>query len=927
MALGLFTKLRKQPEKLIQLFFGFQIPLMGLALIRIIFLRQVTPVVWIFFISIVASVVGLLIHLLYPKITSKFKQTLLMLSQQVALILTGYAFLLAFFFLPIVIAYLLKDYIGIRYMFRGLGDALVHGGILMFLLSLFAMMLFLLTASFFTLGPIGAFITFWKTCSSLYKSLVHSFGLNYSRLTRYGLSVLFILVVVLLSIQANANSYTNVISQYHNATTFEERQQIGQQLLNRDKEIRSNLVNSYLAQYRYLSDDKMNILQTGYKNELGADEPTAQFIQRTFNNIALPFIYRGAFEEDIKKSADDYKEIFDNSIQKGELDAITNTLKATNTQDQFKAGILDLNKKSVKVVNKVVNVTPYNDGLLAKVTIEEEYENTTDQPQEVYYEFSLPDDAVLTELKLGPDLQFGANAADKPAPTPASQSNQTNFSQQPTPTPEVGNNAVVAPKGAANVTYEQQIFDRRDPALLEQAGPRQYKLRVFPIPVKPRVQDGMPRVGNPEFISEKNQKVRYSYVTFINPQGVPLPVIQEQRNVSSNPTVRYTFDGKNAQTSANNQYITLGSQPCPTASLSTPTYSGQVIFIPHSGNAKLNGLYSCQNHFSKTEQAIQGQHIALLIDSSYSNQQKDWATYIKNNFPIDSLLKNNTIDLFFFNDKVSQKISLTTNSLNEGLNTVAIGKTDRYDALAQLPNTYDAILMITDSNSFDAKPESQSIASKAPIYLIHPENHIPIYNDNLTTAILQSGGKVVGDGFEAIQDLWLQKKIREVESGQTILDVNEYGTWILQPKLTVGLINDPQSPFNQLAQKELIIDTMRKTGSLNLADLDRLNYLSQTSFIVTPYSSMIVLVTEEQKRQLAAAMKTNNRYQIGFDIGEEQLANPSGRGILEVGAVPEPHEWLLIIVGSFLLCYFYRRKLQVILQPIYEQIIRKTKKF
>lgn len=924
MPLVWFTKLRKQPTNILKLFLGVQIPLMGLAVIRITFFRQVTPIVWIFFISIVASVAGLFIHLLYPKINSKYKETLLMLSQQVALLLTSYVFLLAFFFLPIILAYLLKDYLGIRYMLQGLGNELVYDGILMFLLSLVGTIFFLLTASFFIFGPIGALITFWKTCSSLYKNLVHNYGLHYSRLTRYGLSILFIFVIVLLSIQANANSYTNIISQYRNATTFEERQQIGQQLLHHDKEIRNNLVNSYLTQYRYLSDNKMNILQTGYKNELGANKTTAQFIQRTFNTIALPFIYRGAFEEDSKKAAENYKEIFDNSIQKGELNAITNTLKATNTQDPLQAGMLDLNKKSVKVVHKVITVTPYNDGLLAKVTIEEEYENTTDQPQEVYYEFSLHDDAVITELTLGPDLQFGANAVDKPQSTPTQQTKKNYSSIEQPALPRKENTAVVAPKGAAKNTYEQQIFARQDPALIEQAGPRQYKLRVFPIPVKPQIQDEMTRTDNPEFVSEKNQKLRYSYVTFINPQGIPLPIIQEQRNIANNLTPHYLFNGNQAQTTANKQYLLPATHPCITTQITTPADDGgEIIFIPHASNAKLTNIYSCQNHFSQATTTMQGNHIALLLDSSYSTQKKDWNIYLKKNFPMDALVKNNSVDLFFFNDKVSKKMVLTANTLKQQVHALSIGKKNRLGAIAKLSNTYDAIFMVTDSNAVDAPSEKKSIATTAPIYIIQPENHIPIYNDALTTAILQSGGKVVATGFEAIQNFELQK----MQTPNTILDINDYGTWIWQPKRTITPTNNTPDPFHQLAQKKRILSLIRKNRYATSEDLDRLNSLSQTAFIVTPYSSMIVLVTNEQKAQLSAALKENNRYQVAFDIGEEQLANPSGRGILEVSAVPEPHEWLLIIVGSLLLCYLYRRKLQTILQPIYEQSIRKIKKF
>jgi putative PEP-CTERM system integral membrane protein len=39
----------------------------------------------------------------------------------------------------------------------------------------------------------------------------------------------------------------------------------------------------------------------------------------------------------------------------------------------------------------------------------------------------------------------------------------------------------VSPRGAAQQVYVEQVQQRVDPALLEQVGPRQYRLRVFPI--------------------------------------------------------------------------------------------------------------------------------------------------------------------------------------------------------------------------------------------------------------------------------------------------------------------------------------------------------------------------------------------------------------------------------------------------------------
>lgn len=39
----------------------------------------------------------------------------------------------------------------------------------------------------------------------------------------------------------------------------------------------------------------------------------------------------------------------------------------------------------------------------------------------------------------------------------------------------------VAPRGAAQAVYRNETRVIRDPALLEQIGPRQYRLRIFPI--------------------------------------------------------------------------------------------------------------------------------------------------------------------------------------------------------------------------------------------------------------------------------------------------------------------------------------------------------------------------------------------------------------------------------------------------------------
>lgn len=915
MALASSRKIHTDTRKLMKLFFGFEIPLMGLSLLGTVFLRQVTPVTAILYCSIAFSIIGLLFHLYHPEIKSKLKIVLLMLSQQIALVVASYVFLLGFFFLPIVVAFFLKILArtSLNNIIDALDNALRYGGVISLFLYLFFIILFLLTLAFFAFGPIGAFLTFWRTCTILYKKTVKEFGIQNARLLRYGVSALLIFILVLFSIQTNAQKYASLVSSYNNAQTFEEKQKVAGEIIRQQNQIKKTFTSSYLAQYRYLSDNSMNMLTQGYRNELGTDEKTAQSIQKLFNSLAAPFIYKGTFEEDIKRASEGYQQLFDNSIQKGELKTISKTLQATNTRDSLKAGIIDLDKQTVRIVSRAVTVNELYGGLLSTVTIEEEYENTAREAQEVYYEFALPDNAVLTELKLGPDLQIGANSADKPRPAIEPTAGPS-VSTLPTPTTLARvDNAVVAPKGAANTVYENQIFRRTDPAMLVQVGPRQYKLRVYPIPVKGQTIEGQIPVDG---VTPKNQKVRYSYVTLRGQYGIPLPVITEKRNVFTDTASRITYrlNGELAYTTDTTEFIKVKQQlPCPSEILETQTAVGPVMFIPHSRNPALTTSYDCRNDFAKTNRFVAGTRIALLLDASYSNTQTDWPKYLADNFPLEKLKQNST-DIYFFNDSLSKKINLSSTT---DLKVFNIGQTDRVKALASLPaNSYDLIIMVTDDSVFDKKPEVNQLPVNAPVYIVHPNNRIPPYNDVLTNAVIQSNGKVFSNGFEALNHYWQEKSFKNLTSIGSILDTNEYGTWVLANGdiSTIGQrqVVNSSSPFGQLAYKRLVMDSMRRAGQrvVDISFLDRIQLVSEQSNIVTSYSSMIVLVTDDQKQQLETARKQSNRYELALDTGEETLGNPSGQGILEVGAVPEPHEWLLIFSGCLLLTYLYREKLR-----------------
>jgi hypothetical protein len=75
--------------------------------------------------------------------------------------------------------------------------------------------------------------------------------------------------------------------------------------------------------------------------------------------------------------------------------------------------------------------------------------------------------------------------------------------------------------------------------------------------------------------------------------------------------------------------------------------------------------------------------------------------------------------------------------------------------------------------------------------------------------------------------------------------------------------------------------------------LDTIHEIAKQSQIVTPYSSMIVLVNERQKQSLKDAEQNSDHFKR--TIEDNQLPQPSNNSF--VSGVPEPAEWLLIAIA------------------------------
>jgi hypothetical protein len=113
--------------------------------------------------------------------------------------------------------------------------------------------------------------------------------------------------------------------------------------------------------------------------------------------------------------------------------------------------------------------------------------------------------------------------------------------------------------------------------------------------------------------------------------------------------------------------------------------------------------------------------------------------------------------------------------------------------------------------------------------------------------------------------------------------------------------------FAALAARSLVLaEIQRNRGTIDqLETLDYLHALAQEYSIVSPYSSMLVLVNTQQQALLDRLLKEQDR----FDREVEAIGETSPNSPVPLAGVPEPHEWLLLgLVAAMLLYVAYTKR-------------------
>jgi putative PEP-CTERM system integral membrane protein len=307
---------------------------------------------------------------------------------------------------------------------------------------------------------------------------------------------------------------------------------------------------------------------------------------------------------------------------------------------------------------------------------------------------------------------------------------------------------------------------------------------------------------------------------------------------------------------------------------------------------------------NSTNQPINQNHYAVVLDRSRSMEKHHTSVQLA----LQQLLQADAnADVYLTASPVrGEPASVIKLSALSPDGIFYFGGQDSAELLTQFANlsagkTYDAIIVLTDDSGYELNKENREAGVfAAPIWMVHLDGALPLgYDDKMLEAIQASGGGIA----LSVDDLFARIAAR-AEASQ-IADLSSGYRWVTVPTDQAAAISAgaklyaTTDGFASFAARRLILAEMqRNKGALSQTEtLDYLHKIAVEQSIVTPYSSMIVLVNDEQRRRLEELEKAGDRFQREKEqVGETVQPVVTG--------VPEPHEWALIGIAVAMLAYY-----------------------
>lgn len=843
--------LLKRPLELLRLFYGVEAPLILLCLLRLFILRELTAPSFLLLGTFVVCIVAFSIEIFkgFDRQRSAVAWVQ-MLTHSLMPIVGLYVGILALFYVVPTAAWMFAAFFSFGWL-RDLISMLQYSPVGTIFWGLVSMFFFAISLTLFLGMPSLFAALYLKSARIIGKAFAVSYGKN--RAIQVFLGVLTAWIIIFVGLQPQPQTYALKLLANPPQTDRER-----QELLDKSEQIKTGLVNAYLYAYRYLGTvAESNQIEAIYRDTFGFPKQINQALQNSFNWLLSPFLYQGS-ASDSDRSEKLYAEFFDTPLQKGENKAVQHALKSTAIVDDAKAGLLNLNQEKVWLKQQKVTVKERGDW--ADVELYEVYENQTFDVEEIFYSFSLPESAVITGLWLG-----DTNDLSKRFPFQ------------------------VSPRGAAQKVYNAQVRRERpvDPALLEQVGPRHYRLRAFPVP--PRLTAWQQENGT-QTQRPTQMHLWLTYKVMKDEKGWELPHLGEKRNIFWTDKTNRTY---NEKTVGN-----LGENWLPEFIPATQSAPPQLHQVDFSEGYRLSAKPLQESDYVLP----QGKQFALIVDTSRS-----MASHREELVKAFNWLKQkgfSDTDVYVTATAGTKPERLADLKQFQPEKKVFYGTLQLKEMLGQFKQlagntTYDGILLVTDEGSYELSDDKQDVADlSAPLWLVHLGSLPAAYDDKMVAAIQKSGGGVSTELPEALQRIATKAAL-----GSTVVSVVDGYAWSIEPTTAQAL---PQKEFEPIAARMLIQGLSQLKNSEGLMQLDLMHSIAKTYEVVTPYSSMIVLVNDEQRKALKQAEASTDRFDRQVEDGKEQLNKPNNP--FNVTSVPEPSMFAAWIVVAIALLFFFIRQ-------------------
>lgn len=892
------TVWRREPRKLFAFGYAVEGPLMLLIAVRFFVVRELTPVLTLVFVLAGLGMLAFVWQLLDKKIDTRgaLATHLRLLGLTLFLLVAVYAGIwLAFYAVPLA-----------AYLIRGVVEALWHVGdiirsfwrallefprnVALIPFFLFGMLSFGFSATLFVLMPLAVPVLVVRAWWRAVKNYIARFGTAPAGILTTATATMCAVLFVLLNQQPQPAVFALLESPPSSPAQ-------AQQLAAQDNAVRAGLLNAYLAPQRYVSSvGEVQHIRDLYQGAFGLTRDNYVGIERAYEVVASPLLYKpavesvpdarwndGAIFRESNRAALLYEKYFDETIFNGERDTVLTALGSTWDVNGAAQAIQNADDRQVHLNKQELNVVEHGDW--ADFELHEEYQNESGQRREVLYFITLPESAVITGLWLG----NSENRADR-------------FAYR------------VAPRGAAQQVYREQIRRNVDPALVEQIGPRQYRVRVFPIEPK-SIGSARDDFGFSSYSVRQGPPLHLwlTWRVIATDNSWTLPYLAEKRSAYWDSKTTRLLNGS-PFTVASNDWLPAS---LPARSTLTPTThrfdlpDGQTIIAQPIPATSLPALPNTLR-------------LAIVLDRSRS--------MVTSAQEVNSALaqfksiaeRGSKIDVYLtasiYRGEPAARVAfdaLNPNSLTYVGGQNPAGLLQQFGQLRGA-EMYDAIFVLTDGTGYAlGANDAKSASVNAPLWFVHLGGNFPLGYDDATLQEIQStGGGVTGSLQDALNRLAVALALKHGESllelGATNLTPDSVADWVDNYVWLTLPTAEAQTQFREIASSQdfapfaarrlILANVQRERASLQqLNTLDQLHALAKQYSVVSPYSSMIVLVNPQQERQLDELEKQGDRFDREIEeVGQTQSP-------FDVTAVPEPHEYLLMALGIGFVIWYARR--------------------